>query len=198
VSCTRTTGLARSATGASYLIDAYPPAHYRLKHTSFFGRPQPKLLLLVGLYLTQPIDLPLLFTTPPSQPPSLLGHHVQKQLRQRFGDVLAAGPYLSGGICIRSGQARIGRCRHSQQNTRCTCRDQGAFNNIQYGMTVNTDTCPAKRRRTLVLPKEDHRDRCALRHCTRRPCLRCPRPIELHEAAVARLPPDIRPRNSPL
>jgi hypothetical protein len=180
------------ATGASYLIDAYPPAHHRPKTHLLLRplRPNPFLPAAILIVRRQSYYIRS-STSPPSQQPSLLGHHVQKQLRQRLGYVLAAGPYLPGGICIRSGQARFGGCRHRQQNTRCTCRDQGAFISTQISRTVNTDTRKAKRRRALVLPEEDHRDRCALRHRSRRSCLRCPRPIELYEAAVARLPPDI-------
>lgn len=52
-----------------------------------------------------------------------------------------------------------------------------------------------KRRRTLVVPEEDHPNRLSLwcRPC--RSCLRCSRTFQLHEAAIACLSPDLRPRH---
>lgn len=44
-----------------------------------------------------------------SRPHNSRLHHVQKQLRQRLGHLLAPGSYLPGRICIGSGQARFGR-----------------------------------------------------------------------------------------
>ena len=39
-------------------------------------------------------------------------HYVSQQLRQRFGDILTTGPYLSGRIRTRGGQAGLCRRRY--------------------------------------------------------------------------------------
>ena len=49
----------------------------------------------------------------------------------------------------------------------------------------------AQRRRSLLIPEEDHTRRLTLwcRSCRSR--LRCPRPLQLHEATIPRLPINI-------
>jgi hypothetical protein len=55
----------------------------------------------------------------------------------------------------------------------------------------------AQRRRALLVPEEDHRDRLSHGDRHRRPRIRRPRPLKLHEAAVPRLEDDLRPAHPP-
>lgn len=74
-------------------------------------------------FLTATIGSPRSHTEPIAYDPRF--HHVQKQLRQRLGDVLASGSHLPGRIRIGSCQARFGRGGRRQQDTCRACGDQG-------------------------------------------------------------------------
>src|SRR6186713_2569157 len=55
----------------------------------------------------------------------------------------------------------------------------------------------AQRRRTILVPKEDYRNRLSLWHSPRWSRLGRPCSLQLHEAAIAGLSPDVRPRYPP-
>ena len=90
-------------------------------HTSLATAP----LLRPEIALTHTRETALEPSTPPWTLHSSRLHHVQKQLRQRLGYLLAPGPHLPGRICTRGSQAGFGCCRHCQQNTRGTRSNQG-------------------------------------------------------------------------
>jgi hypothetical protein len=116
---------------------------------------------------------------------------------------------LPGRVCGRSSEARFSRGGNSEQNTRRTCGFKGTYTpskrttpippSPQAYLSLNITALTSrstleKRRRTLLLPKKDHRHRRAPRPCPRRPSLRRPRPLELPQISVPLLPSHLRAR----